>query len=61
LIGLALVVAFAFTAPVSKADMYCSNGGWIYWMDHLPYCVASQMSHECMYCSVTGVFTLGEW
>jgi hypothetical protein len=61
LVVLVFLVVLALTAPVGNADMYCSNGGYIYWMDHLPYCVASQMSHECLYCSVTGVFTLGEW
>jgi hypothetical protein len=42
------------TASAGSADMYCSNGGYIYWMDNLPYCVMSAMSHECIACTVTG-------
>jgi hypothetical protein len=54
LIPLVVIAILTLTASVGNADMYCSNGGYIVWMDHLPYCVMSAMSHECMACTVTG-------
>jgi hypothetical protein len=62
LIPLIFLAVLTLTASVGNADMWCSKGGYIMWLDHLPYCVASSMSQECMYCAVTGeTFTLGEW
>jgi hypothetical protein len=57
---LAFLVVFGLTAPVSNAEVFCHDG-WTYWIDHLPYCVMSSMSHECLSCSVSDTFTLGEW
>jgi hypothetical protein len=53
LVVLVFLVILALTAPVSNADMFCHDG-YTYWMDHLPYCVMSSMSHECLACDVTG-------
>jgi hypothetical protein len=66
LIPLIIIAILTLTASVGNADMYCSNGGYIYWLNGLPYCVMSAMSHECLACTVTGnspddlTYSLGE-
>ena len=48
---LAILLVVSFSPREARPTMFCSPG-YIYWMNHLPYCVASGMSNECEYCVV---------
>jgi len=49
---LAILVVISFSPREAKPQMWCSPG-YIYWIDHLPYCVSSGMTNECELCVVT--------